>query len=75
MTMTREYDSKDSGVQSVSEPAVMYGMASELRVFSEEELSHGIPLEESRRRITEMIYNHFHPQAWESLSILQYMRP
>ena len=61
--MTREYDSKDSGVQSVSEPAVMYGMATELRVFSEEELSHGIPLEESRRRITEMIYNHFHPQA------------
>lgn len=63
MTMTREYDSKDSGVQSVNEPAVMYGMATELRVFSEEELSHGIPLEESRRRITEMIYNHFHPQA------------
>ena len=63
MNMTREDKDKCSGVQSVSEPTAVYGMATELRVFSEEELSHGIPLEESRRRITEMIYNHFHPQA------------
>ena len=58
--MTREDKDKGSGVQSVSEPSAVYGMATEMRVFSEEELSHGIPLEESRRRITEMIYNHFH---------------
>ena len=61
--MTHEYDSKDSDVQSVNESAVVYGKSTEMKVFSEEELSHGIPLEESRRRITEMIYNHFHPQA------------
>jgi hypothetical protein len=63
MNMTREDKDKGSGVQGVSEPSAVYGMATEMRVFSEEELSHGIPLEESRRRITEMIYNHFHPQA------------
>lgn len=61
--MINENDSKNSDEQSVSEPSAVYGMATKMKVFSEEELSHGIPLEESRRRITEMIYNHFHPQA------------
>ena len=63
MTKTHKYDSKDSDVQSVNDSVAVYGMATEMKVFSEEELSHGIPLEESRRRITEMIYNHFHSQA------------
>ena len=63
MTMMHENDSKDSDKQSVSEPSAVYGVATQMKVFPEEELSHGIPLEESRRRITEMIYNHFHPQA------------
>ena len=61
--MVPEYDNKNSDVQGVSEPTIAYGVAREMKIFSEEELSHGIPLEESRRRITEMIYNHFHPQS------------
>lgn len=59
MAMKQEYDSKEFDVQNVSEPSLVYGVDSEMKVFSEEELSRGIPLEDSRRRITEMIYNHF----------------
>ena len=40
--MTREDKDKCSGVQSVSEPSAVYGMATEMRVFSEEELSHTV---------------------------------
>ena len=29
------------------------------RVFTDEELSHGIPVEVSRRRVTELIYEYF----------------
>ena len=29
------------------------------RVFTDEELSHGIPVEESRRRLTKLINNHY----------------
>ena len=63
MTMASEYNNEDTGIQNASEPSVVYEMDTEMKLFSEEELSHGIPLEESRRRITEMIYNHYHPQT------------
>ncbi len=61
--MECEYDMKESNMQKVGEPELVYGIATKARVFSEEELSHGITVEESRRRITELIYNHYHHQG------------
>lgn len=50
-------------MQEVKEPEYVYQAIRRSRIFSEEELSHGITVEESRRRLTELIYNHYHPQA------------
>ena len=60
--MAHDYSSKEPKPTMASEPVAAYGVAEKRKVFSEEELSHGIPLEESRRRLTEMIYNHYHQQ-------------
>ena len=46
-----------------SEPVSVYSTVARKRVFSEEELSHGISLEESRRRVSEMIYNFYHTES------------
>ena len=58
--MEYKHPQEESETPKVSEPAVAYQVTEQRRVFSEEEISNGIPLEESRRRLTEMIYNHYH---------------
>ena len=60
--MAKDYSTEESKTPAVSEPAAAYRVTEKRRVFSEEELSHGIPVEESRRRLTEIIYNHYHQQ-------------
>lgn len=63
--MGRKYDYNDSDTQGVSEPVMEYGSMVEktYRVISEEEIARCIPLEESRRRLTEKIYRFYHPEA------------
>ena len=63
--MVRKYDDNEPEIQSVSEPAAEYGAAARkaYRVISDEEIARCIPLEESRRRLTEKIYNFYHPEA------------
>ncbi len=48
-----------------NEPAAEYGTVAKrhLRVVSDEELASYMPLEESRRLITEKIYRFYHPEA------------
>ncbi len=48
-----------------SEPAAEYETVAKrhLRVVSDEELASYMPLEESRRLITEKIYRFYHPEA------------
>ena len=60
--MAHDYPIEEPKPTMASEPVAAYGVAEKCKVFSEEELSHGIPLEESRRRLTELIYNHYHQQ-------------
>lgn len=64
-SMVREYNDNEPEIQSVSEPAAEYGVAARkaYRVISDEEIARCIPLEESRRRLTEKIYNFYHPEA------------
>lgn len=64
-SMVREYNDNEPEIQSVSEPAAEYGIAARkaYRVISDEEIARCIPLEESRRRLTEKIYNVYHPKA------------
>ena len=63
--MVREYDTNTSDIQGVSEPVAEYGTAvkKSYRFISDEEISRCIPLEESRRRLTEKIYKFYHPEA------------
>ena len=63
--MVRKYDNNEPEIQSVNEPAAEYGIAARkaYRVISDEEIARCIPLEESRRRLTEKIYNFYHPKA------------
>lgn len=63
--MVSEHNDNEPEIQSVSEPAAEYGIAARkaYRVISDEEISRCIPLEESRRRLTEKIYNFYHPEA------------
>lgn len=64
-SMVREYNDNEPEIQSVSEPAAEYGVAARkaYRVISDEEIARCIPLEESRRRLTEKIYNFYHSGA------------
>lgn len=63
--MVRKYDDNESEIQSVNEPTAEYGIATRkaYRIISDEEIARCIPLEESRRRLTEKIYNFYHPEA------------
>ncbi len=63
--MVRKYDNNEPEIQSVNEPAAEYGIAARkvYRVISDEEIARCIPLEESRRRLTEKIYTFYHPEA------------
>jgi len=60
MIMVNDYSTEDPQAPMASEPAAIYGVSEKRKIFSDEELSRGIPVEESRRRITELIYNHYH---------------
>jgi hypothetical protein len=58
--MARDHSIEERETPMASEPAAIYGVAEKRRIFSEDELSRGISVEESRRRLTELIYNHYH---------------
>ena len=64
-SMVRENNDNKPEIQSASEPAAEYGIAARkaYRVISDEEIARCMPLEESRRRLTEKIYNFYHPEA------------
>lgn len=63
--MVREYDTNTSDIQGVSEPIAEYGttVKKSYRIISDEEIARCMPLEESRRRLTEKIYKFYHPEA------------
>ncbi len=63
--MERKYDENEPEMQGVSEPEAAYGTATEkaYRTISDEEIARCIPLEESRRKLTEKIYKIYHPEA------------
>ena len=63
--MARKYDTNEPEIQGVSEPVAEYGTAVKktYRIISDEEIARCIPLEESRRRLTEKIYKFYHPEA------------
>ena len=56
---------EEGNVGMASEPVAEYGTAvkKSYRIISDEEISRCIPLEESRRRLTEKIYKFYHPEA------------
>ena len=49
----------------VNEPVAEYGVATQTtrRIISDVEIAQCIPLEESRRRMTEKIYKFYHPEV------------
>ena len=63
--MSREYDTNTPETQGVSEPVAEYRTAAKktYRIISDEEIARCIPLEESRRMLTEKIYKFYHPEA------------
>lgn len=61
--MTHDNSHMETEKPKASEPVSVYSTVARKRVFSEEELSHGISLEESRRRVSEMIYNFYHTES------------
>jgi hypothetical protein len=63
--MVREYSTEEPETPKASEPSAEYGTVAKehLRVVSDEELATYMPLEESRRLITEKIYRFYHPEA------------
>ena len=63
--MAREYNTDEPEVQGINEPVDEYGTAVKktYRIISDEEIARCIPLEESRRKLTEKIYRFYHPEA------------
>ena len=63
--MANDYPTEDSKPTMASEPVPEYGTVTKqtYRVISDEEIAQCIPLEESRRRLTEKIYKFYHPEA------------
>ena len=63
--MAKDYSTEESKTSMASEPVAEYGVASKTtyRVISDEEIAQCMPLEESRRRLTEKIYKLYHPEA------------
>lgn len=61
--MTNDKSHEETENPMVNEPVSVYDAIARKRVFSEDELSNGISLEESRRRVSEMIYNFYHTEA------------
>lgn len=63
--MAKDYSTEESKASMASEPVAEYGVTSKTtyRVISDEEIAQCMPLEESRRRLTEKIYKFYHPEA------------
>lgn len=63
--MVEDYPTEEPETSMVNEPAAEYGVAEKTacRIISDEEMARCIPLEESRRRLTEKIYKFYHPEA------------
>jgi hypothetical protein len=63
--MAKDYPIEEPESPMVNEPAAEYDVAAKTtyRIISDEEMAQCIPLEESRRRLTEMIYKFYHPEA------------
>ena len=63
--MAEDYPIEKPETPMVNEPAAEYGVAAETayRIISDEEIAQYIPVEESRRRLTEKIYKFYHPEA------------
>lgn len=63
--MAKDYPIEESETPMVNEPVAEYGIAAKTtrRLISDEEIAQCIPLEESRRRLTEKIYKFYHPEA------------
>ena len=63
--MAKDYSTEDPKPTMASEPVAEYGIAPKTtyRVISDEEIAQCMPLEESRRRLTEKIYKFYHPEA------------
>ena len=63
--MAKDYSTEESKIPMASEPVAEYGVASKTtyRVISDEEIARCMPIEESRRRLTEKIYKFYHPEA------------
>ena len=63
--MANDYPTEEPKPTMASEPVSGYGTVAKqtYRIISDEEITQCIPLEESRRRLTEKIYNFYHPEA------------
>jgi hypothetical protein len=63
--MANDYSTEKPKPTMASEPVPEYGTVTKqtYRIISDEEIAKCIPLEESRRRLTEKIYNFYHPKA------------
>lgn len=63
--MANDYPTEDPKPTMASEPVPEYGTVTKqtYRIISDEEIAQCIPLEESRRRLTEKIYKFYHPEA------------
>ena len=63
--MAHDYSSEEPKPTMASEPVPEYGTVAKqtYRIISDEEIAKCIPLEESRRRLTEKIYKFYHPEA------------
>lgn len=64
-SMEKDYPIEESETPKVNEPVTAYGVAAETtyQIISDEEIAPCIPLEESRRRMTEKIYKFYHPEV------------
>ena len=63
--MEKDYPTEESETLKVNESVAEYGVAAKTtyRIISDEEMAQCIPLEESRRRMTEKIYKFYHPEV------------
>lgn len=63
--MAKKYDTSEPEPQCASEPLAEFGttVRQTYRTVTDEEIARCIPLEESRRMMTEKIYKIYHPEA------------
>ena len=63
--MAKDYPTEEPENPMVNEPVAEYGVPAKTtyRMISDEEIARCIPLEESRRRMTEKIYKFYHPEV------------